>query len=287
MTPGWVTTHRFVAVDLEDPVHRRERDRQCALDAGRATGQPGAGAARHDRHVELRRRSARARRPGPSRWAAPRRRGARRPGTAVSSRRYDSRSLGSVSSRRSGSRSRIAARNGSVTMPVAMCRESRGRAPRRGRSIGRGRVRFGLMSTRAVSRTLLPIALAVVFVMGIAGPAFACDRYDLDAEGMTDAGRRRGQGRGQRHAGRRRRDRAGQRQPHEREPQRDLLGRAEPPLRIARVQRQLDRDDHQHVGRTDRSRRAQHRPRPARRSIRSGPSRSMASRPSRRSSTRR
>jgi hypothetical protein len=42
------------------------------------------------------------------------------------------------------------------------------------------------MSTRAVSRTLLPIALAVVFVMGIAGPAFACDRYDLDAEGMTD-----------------------------------------------------------------------------------------------------
>jgi hypothetical protein len=42
------------------------------------------------------------------------------------------------------------------------------------------------MSTRVVSRTLLPTALAVVFVVGIAGPAFACDRYDLDAEGMTD-----------------------------------------------------------------------------------------------------
>ncbi len=40
-------------VDLEDPVHRGEGDRQAALDAGRAARQAGAGAARDDRDAEL------------------------------------------------------------------------------------------------------------------------------------------------------------------------------------------------------------------------------------------
>ena len=53
MIPGWVTTHEVLAVDLEDPVHRGERDRQRALDPGRAARQAGAGAARDDRHAEL------------------------------------------------------------------------------------------------------------------------------------------------------------------------------------------------------------------------------------------
>ena len=42
-----------LAVDLDDAVHRGEGDRQSALDAGRAAGQPGPGAARHDRDAEL------------------------------------------------------------------------------------------------------------------------------------------------------------------------------------------------------------------------------------------
>ena len=53
MTPGLDDRDEVLAVDLEDPVHRREGDRQAALDAGRAAGQPGPGAARDDRDAEL------------------------------------------------------------------------------------------------------------------------------------------------------------------------------------------------------------------------------------------
>jgi hypothetical protein len=40
-------------VDLEDPVHPRQRDREAALDAGGAAAQARAGAARHDRDPML------------------------------------------------------------------------------------------------------------------------------------------------------------------------------------------------------------------------------------------
>ena len=53
MIPGWTTATRFVAVDLEDPVHPGERDRQRALDPGGAARQAGARAARHDGDAEL------------------------------------------------------------------------------------------------------------------------------------------------------------------------------------------------------------------------------------------
>ncbi len=42
-----------VAIDLDDPVHRREGDGQRALDPGRAARQAGAGAARDDRDAQL------------------------------------------------------------------------------------------------------------------------------------------------------------------------------------------------------------------------------------------
>ena len=63
MTPGWVDDAQVRAVDLEDPVHPRERDRQRALDAGRATAEARAGAARDDRHAVRGARAGRARRP--------------------------------------------------------------------------------------------------------------------------------------------------------------------------------------------------------------------------------
>ena len=56
--PGLDDGDEVLAVDLEDPVHRRERDRQAALDPGRAAGQAGAGAARDDRDAMLGRRAA-------------------------------------------------------------------------------------------------------------------------------------------------------------------------------------------------------------------------------------
>ena len=40
--------HEIRAVDLDDPVHARQRDRQRSLDAGRAARQPAPRAARHD-----------------------------------------------------------------------------------------------------------------------------------------------------------------------------------------------------------------------------------------------
>ncbi len=40
-------------VDLDDPVHRGERDRQGAIDAGGAAAQPRAGTARDDRDIEF------------------------------------------------------------------------------------------------------------------------------------------------------------------------------------------------------------------------------------------
>ena len=42
-----------LVVDLEDPVHRGEGDRQAALDPGGAARQAGPGAARHDRDAML------------------------------------------------------------------------------------------------------------------------------------------------------------------------------------------------------------------------------------------
>ncbi len=45
--------HEVLAVDLDDPVHARQRDRQRPLDAGRTAGQPAPRAARHDRDAML------------------------------------------------------------------------------------------------------------------------------------------------------------------------------------------------------------------------------------------
>ena len=66
MMPGWVVTREVLAVDLEDPVHAREGDRQRALDAGRRrpTARSRRRAGRSGRRA--RRTAGRARRPPPS-----------------------------------------------------------------------------------------------------------------------------------------------------------------------------------------------------------------------------
>ena len=59
MTPGWVIDAQVVAVDLEDPIHPREHDRERALDARGAAGQARARAARARRARRWRRAPAR------------------------------------------------------------------------------------------------------------------------------------------------------------------------------------------------------------------------------------
>ena len=49
--PGLGDDAQVLDIDLEDPVHGREGDRQRALQSGRASAQPGARATRHDGHV--------------------------------------------------------------------------------------------------------------------------------------------------------------------------------------------------------------------------------------------
>ena len=87
MIPGWVVTVRFSRVDLEDPVHARERDRERTLDPGRAAREPGARAARDDRDVVLAAQPDELRDLGRLVGQRDRERQARRAGTAVSSRR--------------------------------------------------------------------------------------------------------------------------------------------------------------------------------------------------------
>ena len=53
MTPGWTTATRFARSISRIVSIARERDCQRALDPGRAPGQAGARAARHDRDAEL------------------------------------------------------------------------------------------------------------------------------------------------------------------------------------------------------------------------------------------
>ena len=54
MTPGWTVDDEVLVVDLEDPVHARQRDGQPALDPGRTARQAGSRATRHDRDAETR-----------------------------------------------------------------------------------------------------------------------------------------------------------------------------------------------------------------------------------------
>ena len=123
MTPGWTTATRFSLVDLEDPVHRGEGDRQTALDAGRAAGQAGPGAARDDRDAELAGRSAPARRPRPCSSGSTTARG--RPGMEVG-RLVEAVGL-AVGRRRSAAGDRAAGRRSPrrAGRPGRACRRSR------------------------------------------------------------------------------------------------------------------------------------------------------------------
>ena len=53
-TPGCTTAQQVVGVDLEDGVHPGQVEHQAAVDRVGAAGQAGAGAARDDRHAQLR-----------------------------------------------------------------------------------------------------------------------------------------------------------------------------------------------------------------------------------------
>ena len=112
MIPGWTTATRFSAVDLEDPVHPRQRDRQAALDAGRAAGQAACRrrAARSGRDARRRGGPASATSAGLGRQGH---RAAAGPPEVGASRRvrYASRSIASVSSRSAAGRP-IAATDG-------------------------------------------------------------------------------------------------------------------------------------------------------------------------------
>ena len=121
MTPGWVTTHRFA----RSISTIRSIAVKAIVSAPSMPGRAAATARSRRRAARSGRRCSaadphRARRPRPSRSGGPRRPAARPAGTAVSSRRYVSRSVASVSRRRPGSRARIGVEERSVTMPVAM-----------------------------------------------------------------------------------------------------------------------------------------------------------------------